>query len=105
MKPSSKLKRRRFPQLPRQMAEPSKPRLKMTPFFCREKRAARVIQTRRARISPASEPIRVHVSNARSAGDATAAGIAADSADEAGVRTDVPIVRIAAGIAARTGVR
>jgi len=81
----------------------------MTRSFYREKPAARVIQTRRARISRASEPIRVHVFNARSAADATAAGTEGDSGDAVGVRMGVPIVRIAAEIvdqiADRTGVR
>jgi hypothetical protein len=98
MKPLSTLKRKRSRQLQRRRKGPSKLSLKTTRFFYREKPAAHVIQTRRERISRESEPTRVHVSNARNAADATAAEIAADSADAAGVRMDVPTVHIAAEI-------
>ncbi len=71
----------------------------------------------RVKISPASAPILVRVSNAHSAADVTAAEIAADSVDVAGAQMGAPIVpiaeatvtvvaigaRIGARIAARTG--
>jgi hypothetical protein len=50
---------------------------------------------RRARISRASAPILVRVSNARSGADATAGVTAADSVDAEDARTDALIVRIA----------
>src|ERR1700739_2279697 len=78
------------------MVRPSKPQLKMTPFFCREKPAARVILTLRGKISPASVRIHVPASSARSAADASAAVIAAASADAADALMGVQIVPIEA---------
>jgi len=76
----------------------------MTPFFCRGKPAARVIRTLRAKILPASAPIHVPASSARSAADATAGVIAEVSADAADARTGVPIVPIAAATVDRIAV-
>jgi hypothetical protein len=67
----------------------------MTLCYCRERPAARAIRTHLAKISLASEPIRVPGSSARSAVDATAAAIAAVSVDAADGRMGVPIVPIA----------
>ena len=76
----------------------------MTLCFCRERPAARAIRTRRAKISPASAPIRVPVSSARSVADATVAAIAGVSVDAADARMGVPIVPIAAATVDRIAV-
>src|SRR5215468_8964134 len=77
------------------MAQRLKRLLKTTPCFCPGKPAALAIRTHRAKILPASAPTRVPASSGRSGVDATAAVIAAVSADGADAPTGAPIVRIA----------
>src|SRR6266849_9059810 len=96
MKPSSTLRLKPFRLRRRETVQPSKPSLRMTPFFCPAKPAVRAIRARRAKISPASELIHDPASSARSAGDATAAVIAADSVDAADAPMGVLIVPTAA---------
>ena len=66
----------------------------MTPCFCPGRPALRAIPARHARILPASAPIHVPASNARSAaatGIADAVAIAAVSVDAVDALKDVPI--------------